>query len=582
VSGSGSPRLVVVAPSAWIAPGLLVVGAVLVAAAGASSARTAYDAAARDARAALGARVDAELARAADRLRGIVSATRDRGVFEGVPFPLDVRAVAASAPAAPRTDALFAEAERLEFQAHDLDASIAELRRVASAGEPLAAARAAREEGRILLALGRGGDAAVPLRRAAATEGADERDVLLARFALLRCGGDVGAAETSLRADLAAGAFGSVAPEERLAMLRELRASDAQCAALAALVALRDAADPATVVTAGDAHVAWQLERREGTVRLAVAPLDEFAAGLVPAARDGLVGVRAAPGARAPRPMPALAFDPSALALASFAAEGAAASRTRWIPAAAISLAFAAGAFVTWRGARARAELDARKDAFLCAVTHELKTPIANVLLYAETLNAHGASDPASVPKFTGTIASEALRLEARVAEMLDVASGRAGVPRGDERFDAALVVRDVTTEFAERAAGCGVPFEAQVADGASFVLGSPRMLRRALAAVVENAFAFAPAGPVRIESSRASGRLRIAVEDGGPGIRSADRERVFEPFVRLGDERTREVPGTGLGLTLARQGVAACGGTIRCEGREPGGARFVIEVPEA
>src|SRR5262245_35413504 len=106
----------VMALSAWIAPGLLIVGAALVAVIGAASARTAHDGAARDARAALVARVDAELARAADRLRGIVSATRDRGVFDGVPFPLDVRAVASSPAAGPRTDAAFAEAERLEFQ----------------------------------------------------------------------------------------------------------------------------------------------------------------------------------------------------------------------------------------------------------------------------------------------------------------------------------------------------------------------------------------------------------------------------------------------------------------------------------
>lgn len=568
--------------SSWLAPGLLVVGAALVAVIGAASARTAHDAAASDARAALSARVDAELARAADRLRGIVSATRDRGVFEGVPFPLDVRAVTSSPPAGSRNDAVFAEAERREFQAHDVDGALAELRKIGESADAPVAARAAREEGRLLLSLGRGGDAAAPLRRAAATAGADERDVLLARFALLRCGGDVAADERSLRADLAAGMFGAVAPEERLALLRELHATGADCAALAAFVALRDTPDPATVVTAGDAHVAWMLERRAGTVRIAVAPLDAFAAGLVPAMKEGLVGVRAAASARAPRPLPGLAFDPSESAVATFESDGAAAARTRWIPAAAIASALAAGAFVTWRGARARAKLDASKDAFLCAVTHELKTPIANVLLYAETLNAHAASDPASVPKFTGTIASEALRLEARVAEMLDVASGRAGVPRGDERFDAAGVVRDVTSEFAERAAGCGVPFEACVADGTSFVVGSPRMLRRALTAVVENAFAFAPSGPVRVDASRASGRLLIAVEDGGPGIGAADRERVFEPFVRLGDERTREVPGTGLGLTLARQGVAACGGTIRCEGREPRGARFVIEVPEA
>ena len=70
-----------------------------------------------------------------------------------------------------------------------------------------------------------------------------------------------------------------------------------------------------------------------------------------------------------------------------------------------------------------------------------------------------------------------------------------------------------------------------------------------------------------------------MRVEDDGPGIPAGQRERVFEPFVRLGDELTGGVAGTGLGLTLVRQCVEDCGGSVRIEPRDGGGTRVVLEL---
>ena len=564
-----------------MAPALLLAGGVAFVAAGVASGRAEAAAAARQARSALELRIESEVARAAAQLRDIVTATRDRGVFKDVPFPLDIRTVTRTRAAAPAPEPALAEAERLEFAAGAPDAAVAELRRVAATASPAVAATALREEGRILLRLGHRRDARDALQRAAATEGANERDVLLARFELAKQGDAV--LRDTLRGEIVSGGFASVQPAERLVVLRALGGAESEIVALAAEVALDDVADPTRVVVVDARHVAWRLDRSGDAHRAAVAPIDAFAAGLVPAAAERLVTASPSSGAAWPAPFPPLAFEPTAAAAAQVDRAAAVAARTRWLPAALIGAAFAAGAVFTFVHGRARAELDRGKDAFLCAVTHELKTPIANILLYAETLKEHGAADTPSIPKFTGTIAAEALRLGARVAEILDVASGRAGVPGADERFDAAAAVREVAAEFAERAGGLGVRFECELlAAGPAQVRGSPRMFRRAIAAVIGNAFAFAPDGAVRMEAARQAGRFRVTVDDDGPGVPAADRERVFEPFVRLADERTRDVPGTGLGLTLARQGVEACGGTIRCEARDGGGARFVVEVPEA
>lgn len=71
-----------------------------------------------------------------------------------------------------------------------------------------------------------------------------------------------------------------------------------------------------------------------------------------------------------------------------------------------------------------------------------------------------------------------------------------------------------------------------------------------------------------------------IRVEDDGNGIATADRERVFERFVRLEESRSRDQGGSGLGLAIVHQIVTAHGGTIRVDGSEMGGARFVVTLP--
>jgi signal transduction histidine kinase len=106
----------------------------------------------------------------------------------------------------------------------------------------------------------------------------------------------------------------------------------------------------------------------------------------------------------------------------------------------------------------------------------------------------------------------------------------------------------------------------------------SPR-LTRVLQNLLSNAVRHTPAdGTVRVTAARADGRLALAVEDTGEGIRPDDLSRVFEPFFRA--DPSRSGPGAGLGLTLAKRIVDALGGDIRAESRRDAGSRFAVEVP--
>ena len=126
---------------------------------------------------------------------------------------------------------------------------------------------------------------------------------------------------------------------------------------------------------------------------------------------------------------------------------------------------------------------------------------------------------------------------------------------------------------------------ELDVAEGtdsnALTVRGVPRLLRRAIRNLLENARRYG-AGEISVELATASGAggfATVRVNDRGPGVPAALRDRIFEPFYRLPGASERE-GGVGLGLALVKSIVERHGGTVRCEDRAGGGASFVIALP--
>ncbi|MFD6889518.1 ATP-binding protein [Streptomyces sp. NPDC059957] len=108
---------------------------------------------------------------------------------------------------------------------------------------------------------------------------------------------------------------------------------------------------------------------------------------------------------------------------------------------------------------------------------------------------------------------------------------------------------------------------------------GDPARLERALANLVDNALRYARTGVV-VRASAAEGWALLEVADDGPGIPEADRDRVFERFVRLDADRGRAGGGTGLGLAIAREIARAHGGEVSALPAPAGGARLVLRLP--
>jgi signal transduction histidine kinase len=244
-----------------------------------------------------------------------------------------------------------------------------------------------------------------------------------------------------------------------------------------------------------------------------------------------------------------------------------------------------AAAFATARATEREVRAARDRESFVAATTHELKTPLAAIKVLAELLLDPNL-DVARRAEFAARVGSEADRLARLVAAVLDFARmERTSAAELRARFaplDVVEATRAVVETFRPiaRAEGRDVAFVAPTT--AVVVRGDADLLAGALLDVLDNAVKYGGAGPidVAIVADAAARRVAIRTADRGPGVAAADRARIFEPFVRLGDELTRERKGVGLGLALVARAAAAHGGRAYVEPREGGGSVFVLELP--
>jgi two-component system sensor histidine kinase CpxA len=113
--------------------------------------------------------------------------------------------------------------------------------------------------------------------------------------------------------------------------------------------------------------------------------------------------------------------------------------------------------------------------------------------------------------------------------------------------------------------------------------MGDPELLQRALGNLIRNAVRYAgDKGPIIISGTREPETIVLKVTDCGPGVSEQFLQRVFDPFFRVDEARTRESGGVGLGLTIVKTCVEACNGTVSCRNRQPSGFEVVLRLKEA
>ena len=244
----------------------------------------------------------------------------------------------------------------------------------------------------------------------------------------------------------------------------------------------------------------------------------------------------------------------------------------------ALTAALAAVALMQLRREHELARL--RAD-FTSSVSHELRTPLAQILLFGETLELGRVRSDADRRLAVETIVHEARRLMRMVDNVLHFARTSEGRMRLERTAtELGPLVESIVTAFAPLAAERGSTVATDIRESiVANVDGGA--IRQMVLNLLDNALKFGPREQtVRLIVDVIDTRARIAVEDQGPGIPVADRERIWSPYVRLRRESSRPNEGSGIGLAVVRELAVLHRGSAYVEDAPGGGARFVVEVP--
>lgn len=214
-----------------------------------------------------------------------------------------------------------------------------------------------------------------------------------------------------------------------------------------------------------------------------------------------------------------------------------------------------------------------RQEQFVGDASHELRSPLASLRQAAEVAHAH----PGALPEgeLAETVLEEAVRMQALVDQLLALTragEGGARAPREDVDLD------DLALAEVRRVARPGLATDT-TGVGAGRVHGDPVALGQVVRNLVDNAVRHA-VSRIAVSVRESGGAVVLAVDDDGPGVPPADRQRIFDRFVRLDDARARDVGGSGLGLAIVREVVTGHGGSVVVEPSALGGARFVVRLP--
>jgi two-component system, OmpR family, sensor histidine kinase SenX3 len=220
-------------------------------------------------------------------------------------------------------------------------------------------------------------------------------------------------------------------------------------------------------------------------------------------------------------------------------------------------------------------------DAFINAVTHELKTPVASIRLYLETLQTRSV-DENKRREFYQIMLDDSDRLFATIEQILR--AGRLGASR--RKTHVAPVDLDTLIEGIVARARVLHHLEPEALiyhpSPAVKIMGDEEDLRAAVANLVDNAVKYSGAGArVRVESKLEGKYVSVIVKDNGVGIPKSELRRIFKRFYRVGMPGMARVKGTGLGLFIVRSVARRHGGSAWAESEGAGhGSTFVLQLP--
>ena len=219
-----------------------------------------------------------------------------------------------------------------------------------------------------------------------------------------------------------------------------------------------------------------------------------------------------------------------------------------------------------------------RRSDFVSGVSHELRTPLAQIRIFAETMLLGRMERADDRQRALGIIVKETARLTGLIENVLQFARGeRHAVPAPAEVTAAGALVEEIVEEYRPLARLRGVCVATEL--DATIARAAARLdrgaVRQILLNLLDNAIKYGAGAEVVVHAEANQGRLRVVVDDAGPGVPAGERQRVWDPYYRL--ERDRRTGGSGIGLAVVRQLAQAHGGRAWLEQSPLGGARAIV-----
>lgn len=212
-----------------------------------------------------------------------------------------------------------------------------------------------------------------------------------------------------------------------------------------------------------------------------------------------------------------------------------------------------------------------RERRFVANVSHELRSPLTTVVATAELLEEHHDTFPPREARLVTSLATQSRRLTRILLDLLEISSVTARAPVQRDATDIAALIEAVLS---------GRNLETALLHGdRPVVVTDARRVERVMANLIDNAIRHGN-GVRQILMVAGEGRVRIHVDDAGPGVDPDEVERLFEPFARGHGLNERRVEGAGLGLAIVREQSEAIGGSVDVGPSPFGGARFSLDLP--
>lgn len=240
------------------------------------------------------------------------------------------------------------------------------------------------------------------------------------------------------------------------------------------------------------------------------------------------------------------------------------------------------GGYLLWRDVRRDLDLAEIRSQFAASVSHELKTPLTAIRMFAETVRLGRIKDETTRAEYLDTIINESERLSRLLNNVLDISRIEQGRKLYHPRHQALAPILQTaarTMDYPLRQQGFSLRVE--IEDSLPEVCVDADALEQALLNLIGNAIKYSGTSrEIGLELVREGPWAVVRVIDRGVGIPPGDRQRIFEKFYRVASPENRQVPGTGLGLALVAHFVQEHGGRVEVDGAPGCGSTFSIYLP--